>query len=90
MLLKYASTVPHRGATFIAPAGYYVWAKGEDHPGLLNKLGYENEDEESIIDSKGWIRCDSGLSYSVNNLPAAFIELPEKEITDKQYSSLMT
>lgn len=88
-LLKYISTVPHRGATFITPKGLYVWAKNVDHPGLIDLIGIENEDEESIIDAKGWIRCDSGLSFSVNNLPASFVELPEKEITSEQYSALL-
>lgn len=88
-LLKYISTVPHRGATFITPKGLYVWAKNIDHPGLINLIGIDNEDEESIIDAKGWIRCDSGLSFSVNNLPAAFVELPEKEITSEQYNALL-
>ena len=88
-LLKYISTVPHRGATFITPKGLYVWAKNVDHPGLINLIGIDNEDEESIIDAKGWIRCDSGLSFSVNNLPAAFVELPEKEITSEQYNALL-
>ena len=89
LLLKYISTVPHRGATFITPKGLYVWAKNIDHPGLINLIGIDNEDEESIIDAKGWIRCDSGLSFSVNNLPAAFVELPEKEITSEQYNALL-
>ena len=88
-LLKYISTVPHRGATFITPKGLYVWAKNVDHPGLINLIGIDNEDEESIIDAKGWIRCDSGLSFSVNNLPASFVELPEKEITSEQYNALL-
>lgn len=88
-LLKYISTVPHRGATFITPKGLYVWAKNVDHPGLIGLIGIDNEDEESIIDAKGWIRCDSGLSFSVNNLPAAFVELPEKEITSEQYNALL-
>lgn len=88
-LLKYISTVPHRGATFITPKGLYVWAKNVDHPGLIDLIGIENEDEESIIDAKGWIRCDSGLSFSVNNLPASFVELPEKEITSEQYNALL-
>ena len=88
-LLKYISTVPHRGATFITPKGLYVWAKNIDHPGLINLIGIDNEDEESIIDAKGWIRCDSGLSFSVNNLPASFVELPEKEITSEQYNALL-
>ena len=88
-LLKYISTVPHRGATFITPKGLYVWAKNVDHPGLIDLIGIDNEDEESIIDAKGWIRCDSGLSFSVNNLPAAFVELPEKEITSEQYNALL-
>ena len=88
-LLKYISTVPHRGATFITPKGLYVWAKNVEHPGLINLIGIDNEDEESIIDAKGWIRCDSGLSFSVNNLPAAFVELPEKEITSEQYNALL-
>ena len=52
-LLKYISTVPHRGATFITPKGLYVWAKNIDHPGLINLIGIDNEDEESIIDAKG-------------------------------------
>lgn len=88
-LLKYISTVPHRGATFITPKGLYVWAKNVDHPGLIGLIGIDNEDEESIIDAKGWIRCDSGLSFSVNNLPASFVELPEKEITSEQYNALL-
>ena len=88
-LLKYISTVPHRGATFITPKGLYVWAKNVDHPGLIDLIGIDNEDEESIIDAKGWIRCDSGLSFSVNNLPASFVELPEKEITSEQYNALL-
>ena len=88
-LLKYISTVPHRGATFITPKGLYVWAKNIDHPGLIGLIGIDNEDEESIIDAKGWIRCDSGLSFSVNNLPASFVELPEKEITSEQYNALL-
>ena len=88
-LLKYISTVPHRGATFITPKGLYVWARNVDHPGLIDLIGIDNEDEESIIDAKGWIRCDSGLSFSVNNLPAAFVELPEKEITSEQYNALL-
>ena len=88
-LLKYISTVPHRGATFITPKGLYVWAKNIDHPGLIDLIGIDNEDEESIIDAKGWIRCDSGLSFSVNNLPASFVELPEKEITSEQYNALL-
>lgn len=88
-LLKYLSSTPHRGATFISPSGFYIWAKGEDHPSLVDLLGYEDTDEESIIDEKGWIRCDSGLSFSVNNLPASFIELPEKEITSEQYDALL-
>lgn len=88
-LLKYISTVPHRGATFITPKGLYVWAKNVDHPGLIGLIGIDNEDEESIIDAKGWIRCDSGLSFSVNNLPASFVELPKKEITSEQYNALL-
>ena len=52
-LLKYTSTVPHRGATFITTKGLYVWAKNVDHPGLINLIGIDNEDEESIIDAKG-------------------------------------
>lgn len=52
-LLKYISTVPHRGATFITPKGLYVWAKNVDHPGLIGLIGIDNEDEESIIDAKG-------------------------------------
>ena len=52
-LLKYISTVPHRGATFITPKGLYVWAKNVDHPGLINLIGIDNENAESIIDAKG-------------------------------------
>ena len=88
-LLKYISTVPHRGATFITPKGLYVWAKNVDHLGLIDLIDIDNEDEESIIDAKGWIRCDSGLSFSVNNLPASFVELPKKEITSEQYNALL-
>ena len=87
-LLQYIGTKPHRGASYITPNGLYVWAKDVDHPGLIDLIGCDL-DEEEIIDERGWIRCDSGLSFSVNNLPASFIELPQKEISKEQYEALL-
>ena len=51
-LLKYISTVPHRGATFITPKGLYVWAKNVDHPGLINLIGIDKIGCIHINDSK--------------------------------------
>lgn len=84
----YYSNTPHRGATYITKTGRYIWAKGEDHPGLIDLLDLDM-DEEEVIDEKGWIRCDSGLSYA-GDAPASFIELPEKPITEAQYVALET
>ena len=51
-LLQYIGTKPHRGASYITPNGLYVWARDVDHPGLIDLIGCDL-DEEEIIDERG-------------------------------------